>query len=43
MAISIVWSLIFATGLTLFLVSSVFAISDDLVGGAGPGLKFRLK
>ncbi|MBN4053191.1 efflux RND transporter permease subunit [bacterium AH-315-L15] len=31
MAISIVWGLLFATGLTLFLVPALFAIGDDLV------------
>jgi multidrug efflux pump subunit AcrB len=31
MAISIVWGLLFATGLTLLLVPSVFAIADDIV------------
>lgn len=31
MAISIVWGLLFATGLTLFLVPAFFAIGDDLI------------
>lgn len=31
MAISIVWGLLFATGLTLLLVPAVFAIADDMV------------
>lgn len=31
MAISIVWGLLFATGLTLFLVPALFAIGDDLL------------
>lgn len=34
MAISIVWGLFFATGLTLFLVPALFAIGDDLVAAA---------
>jgi len=33
MAISIVWGLLFATGLTLFLVPALFAIGDDFLIG----------
>ena len=34
MAISIVWGLLFATGLTLFMVPALFAIGDDLAAAA---------